>query len=376
MAHPDDLDISHTMISDGPGSASTQSPLGHYLVVLEGHEPGYTAEVGADTVTIGRDPKHVLVFPDSELSRLHARVSLVRGELVVEDLKSTNGTFVDGVRIHAPVLLAEGSLLRLGRQVLKYERRDRREVERSQELSRDLRKARNYVMSLLPAPIDSGPIRTAWTLQPSTQLGGDAFGYFWLDPYTFVLYLVDVSGHGVGSAMHSVTALNVLRQRALPGVDFGDPAAVLASLNNRFQMDAHDGMYFTMWYGVYRVATRTLTYSSAGHHPAFLVAADRSAAQPLGVPNMMIGILPDTDYEVQEAEVPTGSTLYVFSDGVFEVVTADGRQWTLEEFVPHLLEPSTGTLSDPERLYKMVRKLARHGVIDDDFSLLAVTFQG
>ena len=75
--------------------------------------------------------------------------------------------------------------------------------------------------------------------------------------------------------MHSVTVLNVLRQRALPNVDFRNPSEVLANLNDMFQMDSHNGLLFTMWYGVYRTDDRVLTYGSAGHHPAYL--AGRSA---------------------------------------------------------------------------------------------------
>ena len=96
-------------------------------------------------------------------------------------------------------------------------------VRRSQDLE--------HRLSLLPAPLTTGPVRADWRFLPSTQLGGDAFGYDWLDQDTLVFYLIDVSGHGAGSAMHSVTVLNVLRQRALPDVDFRNPAEVLASLN-------------------------------------------------------------------------------------------------------------------------------------------------
>ena len=60
--------------------------------------------------------------------------------------------------------------------------------------------------------------------------------------------------------MHSVTVLNVLRQRALPNVDFRNPSEVLANLNDMFQMDSHNGLLFTMWYGVYRTDERVLTY--------------------------------------------------------------------------------------------------------------------
>jgi sigma-B regulation protein RsbU (phosphoserine phosphatase) len=229
-------------------------------------------------------------------------------------------------------------------------------------------------MSLLPAPIDTGPVTANWRFQPSTELGGDAFGYYWLDGNTLAIYLLDVSGHGVGAAMHSVTALNLLRQRALPQVDFTDPAAVLASLNNRLQMDDHDGMFFTMWYGVYRVTTRTLRYSAAGHHPAYLVTPDRERFDALGTPNLMIGAMPGLTYDVHETAVAPGSTLHLFSDGVFEIMTPDGRQLGLQDFLPHLVAPPQPGLAEPERLYRLVVGTAKPGPLDDDFSLLTTTF--
>lgn len=356
-------------------AAPVPEVIGHYLVAIGGAAQGKRVEVDAEPVTIGREAGQTLVCADSQVSRLHARVSLVNGEVVVEDLRSTNGTFVDTERITAPVTLKEGSVLRVGSQLFKYERRSRRDVKQNQALDRDLRKASNYVLSLLPAPLTTGPVRAEWRFLPSTQLGGDAFGYDWLDPGTFVFYLFDVSGHGVGSAMHSVTVLNVLRQRALPDVDFGNPADVLSSLNARFQMDSHSGMYFTMWYGVYRTADRSLSYSSAGHHPAFLVPSDRRESHPLGSPALMIGMMPDSQYEVHQTTVPPGSALYLFSDGVVEIETKDETQWSLSDFRPLLLEaPHPGT-SEAERLYQAVRQAAKPGPFDDDFSLMVVTFE-
>ena len=72
------------------------------------------------------------------------------------DLRSTNGTYVDGKRIDDSTLLPDGSILEIGQQVLKHERRSTREVKEAQELDRDLEKARNYVLSLLPSPIVNG----------------------------------------------------------------------------------------------------------------------------------------------------------------------------------------------------------------------------
>ena len=130
--------------------------------------------------------------------------------------------------------------------------------ERAVGQQRDLERAANYVQSLLAQPIDEGPLRTEWMFRPSARLGGDAFGCDRLDGQTFAVYLFDVCGHGIGAAMHSVSVLNVLRQRAVPGADLRNPREVLTSLNAMFQMDSHDGQYFTMWYGVYDTDARLL----------------------------------------------------------------------------------------------------------------------
>ena len=86
---------------------------------------------------------------------------------------------------------------------------------------------------------------------PSVELGGDAFGYHWLDSDHFAIYLLDVCGHGVKAALLSISAMNVLRNQSLASTDFRSPTEVLAGLNKAFQMDRHNDMYFTMWYGVF-----------------------------------------------------------------------------------------------------------------------------
>src|SRR5262245_44312066 len=113
--------------------------VGHYLVVLEGARPGTRVELGPEPVTIGRGAQQTIVCNDPDVSRLHLRVALVNGDVIAEDMQSTNGTFVDGARITDAVKLKESSVLRLGGQAFKYERRSRSDVKRSEELDRDIR---------------------------------------------------------------------------------------------------------------------------------------------------------------------------------------------------------------------------------------------
>ncbi|NIR17477.1 MAG: SpoIIE family protein phosphatase, partial [Desulfobacterales bacterium] len=83
-------------------------------------------------------------------------------------------------------------------------------------LNAELSEAADYVKSLLPPPIVTGPVRADWRFVPSASLGGDSFGYHWLDEDHFAIYLVDVSGHGVGAALLSVSVINALRSHTLP----------------------------------------------------------------------------------------------------------------------------------------------------------------
>ncbi|HEY1068720.1 MAG TPA: response regulator, partial [Pirellulales bacterium] len=109
--------------------------------------------------------------------------------------------------------------------------------EAYQALAEQLAVAAKYVESLLPEVI--GPpnaLRTDWRFIPSAALGGDSFGYHWLDKDHFAFYLLDVCGHGVGAALLSVSAINALRTHSLPDADFADPGSVLTALNKAFQM--------------------------------------------------------------------------------------------------------------------------------------------
>ena len=369
------MDDGHTQIVTFARNADfAMESRAHCLELIEGLDAGRRFVVSAPGASIGRTAPADIVLADSEVSRAHCRLTLENGALTATDLNSTNGTFIDGVRISRPTQVPVGAILKLGRLSLKHEWRTQREILRHDEFDRDLKKARSYVEALLPAAMAEGPIRTDWLYEPCAKLGGDAFGYGAISDTQFLIYLMDVSGHGAGAAMHSVAVMNLLRQRALPRTDMSKPAEVLAALNQMFPMDDHAGMYFTLWYGIYDSVSRQLTFGSAGHHPGYLVPADRKEAIALRTRCGLIGADSGTSYKSDTVQVPPGASIYLFSDGVFEFVTNDGVEWGLSDFVPHLLQPPVPGMTESQRLYRDVRGLAQPGGLDDDFSLLVLTF--
>lgn len=242
-----------------------------------------------------------------------------------------------------------------------------------QKLANEIARAAEYVISLLPAPISNGDVRTTWRYFPSATLGGDSFGYHWVDEDCFAFYLLDVCGHGVGPALLSVSALNVLRAQSLPNVDFHDPAAVLGGMNISFQMEKQNDLYFTLWYGVYSRQTRILKHASAGHPPALLFKDPLPAAQLL-CQNVFIGAFPKGSFECTETHLPSNSRLYVFSDGVYEVDRPDGTMWSFEGLQEFLSRPSEEPGAEIELLYKTLQEMHSSEVLDDDFSVLRLDF--
>ena len=236
-------------------------------------------------------------------------------------------------------------------------------------ITTDLKRAAEYVLSLIPKPI-TDRLLTEWIYIPSEQLGGDSFGYHWIDDNNFAIYLIDVSGHGVKASLHTVSVINALRSHGLPNTDMTKPVDVVKCLNDRFQMSAHGDMYFTLWYGVFNNEKRELTYSGCGHPPVMLM--DGKSGHEiilLESQNLFVGGVkhPIIKSDTISVELPT--TLFVYSDGSYEIKLADGTYWSDMDFRELLFEYEKKNKSLKE-LYSHIKSMNGQKVLEDDFSIL------
>ena len=245
-------------------------------------------------------------------------------------------------------------------------------------LKRDLVEASEYVKSTLPEPVGQGPVHVDWRFVPAATVGGDSFGYHFLDENHFAVYLLDVSGHGVGAALLSSSVNNVLRTQSLPEIDFRKPDQVLCALNKAFPGERNDYNHFSIWYGVYNKHNFTLEYCSAGHPPAILLSnihEDEPQILKLITRNPSIGILSDIAFRKDICFVDEAYELFVFSDGVYEITKRDGAIWRFDEFADSLGQ--LGSINDVHYLDKLIEHVKALNVSDqfeDDFTILKLGF--
>jgi len=209
------------------------------------------------------------------------------------------------------------------------------------------------------------------------HLGGDAFGYGWLDANLFSFYLLDVCGHGTKAALVASAILNVFRNKGSRDIDFASPGQVLTSLNHAFPMEHQGVPFFTIWYGVYDEKRQQLHYSSAGHPPAILYDSRKAEAgmfQLLGTPNFPIGLLPDSNYETDTLKVPSPGRVLLFSDGVSEFHGRNGTVSTLAEFIMRTQRYLKSPHFTLDWILRHTQKVRGGKQMDDDFTILQVDF--
>ena len=244
-----------------------------------------------------------------------------------------------------------------------------------QLLEAELAEAADYVSTILPEPLSHRSLNIDVCFIPSRQLGGDSFDYFWLDDSHLVFYLLDVSGHGLRASLPSLAVVNLLRSRGLNGVDYYQPSSVLSKLNQTFQMSDRNDKYFTIWYGVYDLESRSLTYSSAGHPPAILLTCDRDNNEKrLKTPGVPVGMFNNVRYINSTCKIAANSSLYLFSDGIYEVEQQPNYHWGLETLITLLKRYQQTPQRDLKRLLQYVQTWHPNCQFEDDLSILQIDF--
>lgn len=267
-----------------------------------------------------------------------------------------------------------GLAVALGRQL--FSNAERREVLETMQahdaaLSVELTEAEQYVEHRLPAALTKGAVEVDWLYKPCGRLGGDIFGYEWLDENRFAIYIADVMGHGVRSSLHALSLSQTLKLLLARGAG-DDPAAWLTALNKEFPMKTHEGLLWTMWCGLYDRRTRALRHASGGHPPALLCQG--SKVTELSSEGPVLGAMEEAPYHSIIASVPAGSKLFLFTDGVYEFPVADGDTGTLADFTQAVGAAAGMAKEECAYLKTRAAALCTEPEFPDDFTIVRARF--
>lgn len=205
---------------------------------------------------------------------------------------------------------------------------------------------------------------------PSMDLSGDYYDLIPLGKHRCGLVIADVSGKGPDAAIQTVRAKHILKSYALAGYS---PRKVLSLLNHQVGQD-QIVRQVTVFYAEADLKTRRLRFGSAGHEPPIFWSPHQEKPRLLYAEGILIGAIPEATYEDCSIELPEGSWLILYTDGLTEARNPEGEFFGLQR-VLELLQTHTG--NSPQRLvnriYDEVRKFT-NGKLSDDFSMMAVRF--
>jgi sigma-B regulation protein RsbU (phosphoserine phosphatase) len=271
------------------------------------------------------------------------------------------------------ILARVGAGLRARQLLLDLEESYRVITEKQAQLDAELYSASEFVRSLLPVQGTVAPgIQLAWEFLPSSQLGGDLFQVAkWGDDHLGIMVL-DMSGHGTGPALRAVSLAMWFKgahiARSFPGYD---PGEIVTRLNAENPM-TDQGDYFTVWVGVLQLSTRVLRFASAGHPGSILVRNDADSVV-LGGKTWPTGFSPDEIYHTESITLADKDRLYLYSDGIYEVVNGENEIWgrhrlqkALEDVYKRSLKLGFKSLIHSSRSWQV------DGIFRDDVALIGL----
>ncbi len=201
------------------------------------------------------------------------------------------------------------------------------EQRQRQRLEHELAIARQVQAQLFPKEKPAVPgVEIEATCRPARVVSGDYYDFLPLSAGKLGIALADISGKGISAALIMASLQAALRSQALfNGHAPGGTADIVARLNRHLYRSTAPDLYATFFYGVYDTQTHRLEYTNAGHPAPFCIAGQN--VRRLSAGGTVLGLFDNCRYESEIIDIPSGSLLIAFSDGLTEAENADGQEF-------------------------------------------------
>ena len=240
----------------------------------------------------------------------------------------------------------------------------------------DLRIASDIQMGMLPEKFptraDHDDVQLYATLTPAKAVGGDLFDFYFRDEKLFFC-IGDVSGKGVPASLFMSVTRSTFRtvsaQESMPN-------RIVTTMNKTIADMNKNNMFVTLFVGVLDLPTGRLYYCNAGHDAPLLVG-DGVNTLPCDS-NIPVGFMPKWIYSLQEAQILTGTTIFLFTDGLTEAMDANNDQFRVERINEVAVRALANHQQEPRQLISQMTEAVNQFVGDaeqsDDLTMMAIQY--
>jgi sigma-B regulation protein RsbU (phosphoserine phosphatase) len=262
-------------------------------------------------------------------------------------------------------------------------------VEKQRLLEEDLAAAAQIQRSLLPQKISAAKrLEVSWNFEPCAHVGGDIFNVIPLDDDHWVIYMLDVSGHGMSAAMVTVSVNQTLqsqtgyisKQTTEPssGNELKTPVEILQALHEEYPFERFDN-FITMTYLTLDTKNGSLRYSNAGHPPPVLMRKNgkiellTKGGPVIGLSGFTLLNEQEVTFEGDELQLFAGDKLFVYTDGIIEYQNENGELYGSDRFLNTLRSLNEKSILEIiEMSVKSLMDFGNNMKPDDDISLVGL----
>ena len=243
-------------------------------------------------------------------------------------------------------------------------------------IERDLSIASDIQMGMLPVKFptkeDRDDVQLYASLTPAKAVGGDLFDFYFRDEKLFFC-IGDVSGKGVPASLFMAVTRSIFRTVS---VHESMPDRIVTIMNRTIADMNKTNMFVTLFVGVLDLPTGRLHYCNAGHDAPLLVGA--GVGELSCDANIPVGFMPQWKYTLQEAHIFTGTTIFLFTDGLTEAEDINHVQFQMERVHEVAGQALAQQMQEPKELIGSMTEAVHQFVGDaeqsDDLTMMAIQY--
>ena len=240
----------------------------------------------------------------------------------------------------------------------------------------DLRIASGIQMGMLPEKFptreDRDDVQLYASLTPAKEVGGDLFDFYFRDEKLFFC-IGDVSGKGVPASLFMAVTRSTFRTVS---AHESMPDRIVTIMNKTIADMNKNNMFVTLFVGVLDLPTGRLRYCNAGHDAPLLVGVGVGEL-PCDA-NIPVGFMPTWKYSLQETQIFTGTTIFLFTDGLTEAMDAEYALFKMERVNDVAKQILAKQQQEPRQFIAQMTEAVHQFVGDaeqsDDLTLMAIQY--